>query len=456
MLNLKCMNEIEEFINNNKMIEKNDKVLVAFSGGPDSVFLFHVLDNIKYKYNLQIGIIYVNHNIREDIDKDIEFVSKFSTLNNVELYIESVDVKGYSKNKKLSMEMAARELRYEKISDIKMAYKYTKIATGHNLDDNVETFLFRLIRGTSLNGLKSIPLMRDDLIRPILKLEKSYILNELKNNNEEFLIDYTNKDNSYSRNIIRNEIFPHFDKINPRFREKIINIIDEISRNEDIKEQSKLHDIQNKIISENRLSIKELLNEASHFQNKVIVKYLEENNIEINKEKIKLIKQLMYSEGSKTINLSNDKLLFKEYGEFIIRYNNNDSSCKYDVKVLEFENFSKEIFDNYSDIYLISSKIFGDENEIIVRKKQNGDKIELQSLGHKSLKKIFIDKKIVKWERECVPVIEIVYKNMYNNVVNEIIAVGELAHSKKISRIKDFTECETLDKVLIIRRNNGR
>ena len=111
MLNLKRMNEIEEFINNNKMIEKNDKVLVAFSGGPDSVFLFHVLDNIRYKYNLQIGIVYVNHNIREDIDKDIEFVSKFSTLNNVELYIESVDVKGYSKNKKLSMEMAARELR---------------------------------------------------------------------------------------------------------------------------------------------------------------------------------------------------------------------------------------------------------------------------------------------------------------------------------------------------------
>ena len=445
MLYFKRIKEIESFITDHEMIKENDKVLIAFSGGPDSVFLFHALNSIKERYNLEISVIYINHNLRDDVRNDIEFIDNFTKQNNIQSYIESVDVKSYAKQNKLSIETAARELRYSKISEIKEKYGYTKIATGHNLDDNVETFIFRLLRGTSMKGLKGIPATRENIVRPILMLEKSYILEELNQNKLEFLIDYTNDENIYSRNIIRNEIFPHFERINPKFRNKIINIIDEIS----VKEER--IDIYG-----DRLLIESILKENDSNQNRIIASYLENNNIEINKEKIKLIKQLMYSEGSKTINLSNDKLLFKEYGEFIIRYNNNDSSCKYDVKVLEFENFSKEIFDNYSDIYLISSKIFGDENKIIVRKKQNGDKIELQSLGHKSLKKIFIDKKIVKWERECVPVIEIVYKNMYNNVVNEIIAVGELAHSKKISRIKDFTECETLDKVLIIRRNNGR
>ena len=148
MLYFKRIKEIESFITDHEMIKENDKVLIAFSGGPDSVFLFHALNSIKERYNLEISVIYINHNLRDDVRNDIEFIDNFTKQNNIQSYIESVDVKSYAKQNKLSIETAARELRYSKISEIKEKYGYTKIATGHNLDDNVETFIFRLLRGT--------------------------------------------------------------------------------------------------------------------------------------------------------------------------------------------------------------------------------------------------------------------------------------------------------------------
>ena len=428
MLYFKRIKEIESFITDHEMIKENDKVLIAFSGGPDSVFLFHALNSIKERYNLEISVIYINHNLRDDVRNDIEFIDNFTKQNNIQSYIESVDVKSYAKQNKLSIETAARELRYSKISEIKEKYGYTKIATGHNLDDNVETFIFRLLRGTSMKGLKGIPATRENIVRPILMLEKSYILEELNQNKLEFLIDYTNDENIYSRNIIRNEIFPHFERIFPKFRNKIINIIDEIS----VKEER--IDIYG-----DRLLIESILKENDSNQNRIIASYLENNNIEINKEKIKLIKKLMGSKGSKSINLSSEKVLFKEYNAFVIR--NIDEQ---DKEQLEF------------DVQILNPESVSADNEILVRTRQEGDKIEFKLHAHKSLKKLFIDKKVVKWEREKIPVVEIVYKNMYNITNKEILVVGELAHSPRINKIKSFDEYNKSDKILIIGRNNGR
>ena len=447
MLYFKRIKEIESFITDHEMIKENDKVLIAFSGGPDSVFLFHALNSIKERYNLEISVIYINHNLRDDVRNDIEFIDNFTKQNNIQSYIESVDVKSYAKQNKLSIETAARELRYSKISEIKEKYGYTKIATGHNLDDNVETFIFRLLRGTSMKGLKGIPATRENIVRPILMLEKSYILEELNQNKLEFLIDYTNDENIYSRNIISNEIFPHFERINPKFRNKIINIIDEIS----VKEER--IDIYG-----DRLLIESILKENDSNQNRIIASYLENNNIEINKEKIKLIKKLMGSKGSKSINLSSEKVLFKEYNAFVIRNidEQDKEQLEFDVQILNPESVSADSFNRSENMYLIPSEIFGEDNEILVRTRQEGDKIEFKLHAHKSLKKLFIDKKVVKWEREKIPVVEIVYKNMYNITNKEILVVGELAHSPRINKIKSFDEYNKSDKILIIGRNNGR
>ena len=172
----KMKKKVEE-LKKSGLIKKNEKILIAFSGGPDSVFLYNLLFFLKEYYSIEISLIYVNHNLRKDVKNDLNFVEEFSKENNVPLYIESVDVRKYAAENKKSIELAARELRYEAIEKVLQNLNYDKIATGHNLDDNIETFIFRLLRGTSLKGLKGIPSERKNIIRPILQFEKKEILN---------------------------------------------------------------------------------------------------------------------------------------------------------------------------------------------------------------------------------------------------------------------------------------
>ena len=147
-----------------KLISNGDKILIAFSGGPDSIFLYNFLKFLKSRILIEISLVYVNHNLRIDVENDLKFVKKFAAKNNVDCYIQSVDVKKYSKENKKSVELAARELRYEAIEKVRKKIGYNKIATGHNMDDNVETFVFRILRGTSITGLKGIPEVREKLV----------------------------------------------------------------------------------------------------------------------------------------------------------------------------------------------------------------------------------------------------------------------------------------------------
>ena len=176
MLDFKRFSKQLKNLKREEIIKKNDKILIAFSGGPDSVFLFYLLNYLKSEYNLELALMYVNHNLRSDVDNDLNFVKDFSKRNDVKLYIESVDVNSHSKKMKKSIELAARELRYEALEKVFQKEGFTKIATGHNLDDNVETFIFRLLRGTSIRGLKGIPRVREYIIRPILQFEKKLLL----------------------------------------------------------------------------------------------------------------------------------------------------------------------------------------------------------------------------------------------------------------------------------------
>ena len=150
MFNTGKMKKKVEELKKSGLIRKNEKILIAFSGGPDSVFLYNLLNFLKEEYSLEISLMYINHNLREDVGNDLKFVREFSEENNVPLYIESVNVKEYAAENKKSIELAARELRYEAIERTLKNINYDRIATGHNLDDNIETFIFRLVRGTSL------------------------------------------------------------------------------------------------------------------------------------------------------------------------------------------------------------------------------------------------------------------------------------------------------------------
>ncbi|NYV28210.1 tRNA lysidine(34) synthetase TilS, partial [Streptobacillus felis] len=192
------------FITEHNLIEKNDKILIAFSGGPDSVYLLERLLEIKNEYNLEIFLGYVNHNFRDDVYKDITLVKNIADKYNLGYKILDIHLERFSEEK-------AREYRYKVLNDLMIEIGYDKIATGHNKSDNAETIIFNIIRGCGLDGLKGISVKRDNIIRPILYIKKSDILKQVFN---DYIVDSTNLENDYSRNKIRNLVFPILNEIN--------------------------------------------------------------------------------------------------------------------------------------------------------------------------------------------------------------------------------------------------
>ena len=496
----KILKKLEEVIKEGLISEK-DKILIAFSGGPDSVFLYHFLNLLKNIISIEISIVYINHNLRYDVENDLKFINEFSNANNINYYIESVDVKQYATENKKSIELAARELRYKTIENIRKKIGYNKIATGHNLDDNVETFIFRLLRGTSITGLKSIPKVRENIVRPILDFEKNEILSFLKRKNYKYIIDYTNNENDYTRNFIRNKIFPDFEKINPVFRKKIDSLIREINDME-----------TSEIIVSG--SFRRIVNQKDG-----LIQFLKQNNIEISREKINQIFESIFSEngklknkGSKEFYLGGNKILQNIYGKLKIvnisdkTIDKNIKSSKnsqlsdeikvlkgnqsikwYNYEIILYENiksfktnFISQKNMNYTFFKLDDEKI--KHGKIIVRSRKAGDKIFLKNLGHKKVKKVLIDEKIMKWDRDFLPIVEIEIDEMLDSLntgnsqirlenmkiengekitrLKEILTVSDIKFSKFLEKIenKDIKELENNNKskLLIIGRKNGR
>jgi len=451
MFNTGKMKKKAEELKKSGLIKKNEKILIAFSGGPDSVFLYNLLNFLKEEYFLEISLTYINHNLREDVKNDLKFVKNFSEENDVPLYVESVDVRKYATENKKSIELSARELRYEAIEKVLQNINYDKIATGHNLDDNIETFIFRLLRGTSLKGLKGIPEKRENIIRPILQFEKKEILNCLQENKKNYIIDYTNNENDYTRNYIRNEIFPLFVNINPNFRNKINELINEINDRKNSKDN--------------------ILKEK-------FVQYLEIYDVELSRKKIDRIYETLYNkkgelntEGSKEFYLGNGKILRKKYDklEVIVEKKKEVDEEKvmlklnipvkwYDYEIILTDNITgieKVGKTEEKNITLLRFTEEFDEHKIFVRKKLEGDTILLNNLGHRKIKKILIDEKIPKWERDKIPLLEMEYRKN-NKIISQILSVGDIKFSKYLKKEEVKDKSDNNKMLLIIGRKNGR
>ena len=228
----KTEEKLLKFIGEKKLIEKDDKILVALSGGPDSVFLFHFLLKFKKKFRISIGAVHVNHRLRgEYADADEKFCINLCEHYSVPLHLISKDVKRFSKKNKISLEEAGRDIRYREFQIIAKKFNYSKIATAHNCNDNSETVLLNLVKGTGISGLSGIPYKRGNIIRPVLPAIKDEILSYLSEMKLQFRIDQSNYSNDYERNFVRNELFPLIkSRLNPAVDEKIFNASEILKR----------------------------------------------------------------------------------------------------------------------------------------------------------------------------------------------------------------------------------
>jgi len=210
-----------------EMLKKGDRVVVAVSGGPDSVFLLYALDDLKRILGVKLYVCHMDHGIRGAASRlDAEFVRKLAGSHG--LRAEFKKLSGEKKRTKLSTEERLRHARYAFFKSSAKRLRANVVATGHTLDDQAETVLMRMIKGASLKGLAGIRPVRNEgslkYIRPLIEIEKKEIERCLRKEKIPCRLDRTNLEDRYLRNRVRNRVIPYLSKINPRIKRSIVNM----------------------------------------------------------------------------------------------------------------------------------------------------------------------------------------------------------------------------------------
>lgn len=222
--------KVLETIKKHSMIENGEKVVLAVSGGPDSICMLDILNDIKndetIDINFEIVVAHVNHMIRKEAEEDEKYVKKYCEEKQIEFYSKSIDVQKMANNNKIGLEEAGRKARYDFFDEILEKTNAQKIAIAHNKNDKVETVLMHILRGSGISGLKGIEAKRGKYIRPLIECERNEIEEYCDNKKLQPRIDKTNFENEYTRNKVRNLLIPYIQK---EFNPNLIKTIDRLS-----------------------------------------------------------------------------------------------------------------------------------------------------------------------------------------------------------------------------------
>jgi tRNA(Ile)-lysidine synthase len=209
--------------------------VIAISGGVDSVVLAHLCSNM----NLNFALAHCNFNLRgEESNADEDFVLELADQFDVEVFVQNFDTQAYADKNKRSIQMAARELRYDWFNELAEQLQFDYILTAHHADDNLETFLINFTRGTGLNGLTGIPIINENIVRPLLPFSRELIETYATENNISWREDSSNSTRKYLRNKLRHEVVPILKEINPQLLDSFQSTIENLNDTADIVEES--------------------------------------------------------------------------------------------------------------------------------------------------------------------------------------------------------------------------
>ena len=225
------LTEVLKTIRKYNLVENGDRIVLGVSGGPDSISMLNILNDIRNDKNLHIKfdiiVAHVNHMIREEAKEDEMFVENFCKKINVPFYSKSIDVQKIANNKKIGTEEAGRNARYEFFDEVLKKENANKVAIAHNKNDKIETIIMNMLRGSGIAGLKGIePIKSNKYIRPLIECERFEIEEYCAQNGIEPRIDRTNFENFYTRNKVRNIVIPY---IKQEFNPNIIQTMDRLS-----------------------------------------------------------------------------------------------------------------------------------------------------------------------------------------------------------------------------------
>lgn len=434
------INSIKQFLNDYNLINKKNIYLVAFSGGYDSMCLLDILKKISENYPFDIIAIHLNHNWRgEESQLEQQICEFFCKEKSIQFYAETIP--DYVKK----TETSARDYRYSFFEKCLKKFNASAIFTAHNKNDNIETVLYRIAKGTGIKGLCGISEKRNNIYRPLLKISRENIEQYCKNNNLSPNNDSSNTNTKYFRNFIRHNVINLLKKINPNLDNAICSLIEIANENEQIGSEY-MELVKDKVQTNNGTFLTEKFQRLSTpLQKKVIYELLIENNIEYTRTKIteilEFIKESSESKSGKKKSLTKNLWLYVSNKEISVI--SESIPCEKIIKINKegIFNFNEKIF----ELKKISTTpdIFPKDNEFMayielnepinleLRTRMIGDKIQpLGCVGTMKLKKYLISKNIPKHERDNILLL---------CDKNEILWVSGIGLSEKIKVVKKAT-----------------
>ena len=419
-------NLIKNNIFNMNLIARGDNILLALSGGPDSVFLFHNLRKLRETLSFNLYASHINHMYRgKDAMHDEEFVRKLCDKYGIKLFVKRKNATEYAKELKVTEEEAGRVLRYDFFKENLKEVGGGKVALAHNLNDQAETVLQRIIRGTGIDGLSAMSFEKDNLIRPILNVSRDEIMNYLHENNYEYCIDITNTQDIYGRNKIRLNLIPYLEQnFNPNIQSSLYRMSETMERDKKI--IGKYIEVKFKEVLKDKsdLRITMELNLLKTFDigeiGRIIRRGIEElkgNTVNIEMKHIdNAINLISTGKTGKKLNLTDGFTIEISYDNFIINKTVEIvSDFEYNIvlnRINHIDEINKTLFATVADIEDMSEVNIKDKEiisvdydlikgSLVARNRRPGDSmIPCGMRGSKKIKDIFIDLKIPKEERE--------------------------------------------------------
>lgn len=485
--------KVQNTIKQQGLAENGSSILVAVSGGADSVCLLHVLSSIKNSFNYNISAAHLNHSIRgAEADRDEDYVIGLCKKLKIKCYTEKTDVPKLAQEKGLTEEEAGRRARYEFFERVLSENNINYVATAHNKNDQAETVLMRIIRGSGLTGLRGIKYKREDcVIRPLLDVSREEIENYCREAEIDFKTDSTNKDDNYTRNKIRHQLIPLASEINPSVVDALANLSKTLGDDADFidnyakrlyarinpplfKGSYKAIDIESLKLIDNRSIVSRII--------LLCARDAMGSDYSLEKKHIDSICSFFESEGNGSINLPKGLVVQKSYGwlEFKSSYapgnknllnnkenaeQNTDNSEK-DLNLYNNKDFCIEVQPNklynikYADygykikldvvpkdkVRLLDGELAldwdmisggRDAKKLIVRNRRSGDRIAVYKNGmSRKLKNLFIDLKIRREERDAIPLL--------CDDIDNILAVVGIRANEEYKMTKDT------DNVLVV------
>lgn len=407
------LDRVIDYMSKNKMFKAGEVIGVGVSGGIDSMALLHFLNSIKEDKDIEIVAITVDHQLREESAYDCAFVQSYCKRHGIRCYKFKVDCASISKNKGLTIEEGAREGRYGVFENMVKNQMVDKIALAHHMQDQAETILFHLLRGSGTAGLKGMEPVRDFYIRPFLETEKSDIVEYAYENEIPYVDDASNDDVKYNRNFLRHKIFPLLRSKWPGVDKTICSFAS--LAKEDDEFIGKFAQNTSYLTSKNVVKLP-----VNYFVfdkpvvSRAIFKALQKIDAtkDVESKHISMITSLANAENGTSIDLPNRVKAIKEY-EYIAFVKPEEKkplkTFSFKTGKLEIENVGKITvkkqlnLDFGEGFELVDCKKI--PKDAVWRKRAAGDEINKLGGGRKSLKDFLIEKKIPARDREHLPVL---------------------------------------------------